>query len=780
MKKLFSLLTLALLTMSAWGATVTFTAGTTVGSNTAANSADEMSLNGVTISTTKGAFNAAASGQAQYRFAKDSKTTFTSTVGNITKVEITCTASYGSDYGPDKFTGTGYSAQSGSRVGTWTGDAASFELTASGGQVRATEIVITIADAASDELVPPVFNPAGGPFTGSQEVTVSCSTKNASIYLCQVLEDEDGVEYEQYVNQFFPDQNGAVSGTFYVTESGKYGAYSYKGTDMSDYTYVTFTKVLPTCATPTFTPASGATFENDITVRIDCETEGATILYTVNDEINEDVAPIYITLNETATITAVASLDGYNNSEEATATYTKNAPYNVGGTATFVAGVDADPNFEYRQEGDLTIAKDNVTMKFHGSQYNYYTIVDGDTTGVTYTYRIYKGKDIKFTSAAGNIRKIVFDCETSNPITGFNAVDGLNMETATWEGNAREVTFTAGSKQVRCYTITVTLDDQTPSITVADPVFNPGTTGFTGSQVVSISCETAGAQIYYDINDGGYQLYTAPFTVTEDSTVVKAYAELEGVQSAVVTAKYYKRAEVSTLAEANALQDYKDFVFYGNVVVVYQNGGYLYVKDNTAYGLIYGHEVGEFQEGATLDEEWTAQYHLFRKHINEYQYPADLVATDAALVEIVPTEYAEAAIDTTKINERVLVKGLTLTAGNDPKYLYTADGMAIYNQFGIEYPTELEGKTFDVEGMVSYYNNAVQIMPIAITEAQAAGLVGDVNNDNVVNITDVTVLISAVMTENFANINTTNADLNGDTNINITDVTMLINKVMAQ
>ena len=63
---------------------------------------------------------------------------------------------------------------------------------------------------------------------------------------------------------------------------------------------------------------------------------------------------------------------------------------------------------------------------------------------------------------------------------------------------------------------------------------------------------------------------------------------------------------------------------------------------------------------------------------------------------------------------------------------------------------------------------------------EAAGLVGDVNNDNVVNITDVTTLISAVMTENFANINTTNADLNGDNTINITDVTMLINKVMVQ
>ena len=76
MKKLFSLLTLALLTMSAWAqTTVTFVPGETVGSNTGATSADTMSKDGVTISTTKGAFAA-----AQYRFAQGSTTTVTSTV----------------------------------------------------------------------------------------------------------------------------------------------------------------------------------------------------------------------------------------------------------------------------------------------------------------------------------------------------------------------------------------------------------------------------------------------------------------------------------------------------------------------------------------------------------------------------------------------------------------------------------------------------------------------------------------------------------------------------
>ena len=73
MKKLFSLLFVAMLALSAWAdITVTFIPGETVGSNASANKFDQMSLDGVTITCTTGAFNA-----AQYRFAAGSTATFT-------------------------------------------------------------------------------------------------------------------------------------------------------------------------------------------------------------------------------------------------------------------------------------------------------------------------------------------------------------------------------------------------------------------------------------------------------------------------------------------------------------------------------------------------------------------------------------------------------------------------------------------------------------------------------------------------------------------------------
>ncbi len=55
---------------------------------------------------------------------------------------------------------------------------------------------------------------------------------------------------------------------------------------------------------------------------------------------------------------------------------------------------------------------------------------------------------------------------------------------------------------------------------------------------------------------------------------------------------------------------------------------------------------------------------------------------------------------------------------------------------------------------------------------------GDVNNDGFVNITDATLLINAVLIEDYDSINTANADMNGDGAINITDVTMLLTFIL--
>ena len=710
MKKLFSLLTLALLTMSAWAeTTVTFVPGETVGSNTGATSADTMSKDGVTISTTKGAFAA-----AQYRFAQGSTTTVTSTVGNITKVEFTSTATYGSQYGPDLFTGDGYSAQSGSKVGTWAGNAESFSLSATA-QVRCSQIVVTIADPTSDELVPPVFHPNGGEFTGSLEVSLTCATPNAEIqyYECDPETHEiDWTTYRYYTEPF------------YVTETKSFAAFSSKSNEVSDYIYADFTKVLPTCATPTFTPASGATFTDSETVRIDCATEGATIMYQVNNgDVEMDEAPVYIEITETSTITAFASCDGYKDSQEVTATFTKLSAYNVGNVVEFVALTDTVEGGT--TAGWHTIVKDGVTMKFYGTVSNY----TADNGTEYHQYRIYKNNTIQFTTAAGNIRKIEFDCDETNPVTGFNAIDGLDMTTATWEGNTRDITFTAGSKQVRANTITVTLDDQVPAIVVAAPTFDPAACEFDESIDVTINCATEGATLHYVVGNGDEQTATAPVTVTlTETTTITAYAELDGVESEIVEAIYTLKeatGDITTLAQANGLDDNTEFTFAGenDVVVTYQvlvNGqNYTFLHDATGYGLLYQDKdhaaaMPELTNGQVLNSGWSATKTTY-KGLTEYKNATNVSASENTNAELAaPVDFTEMSDE--NLNAYVTVKDIkkfTVNGKNITVTLNDDTSIVGYNQFGISDIPSTEGN-YTATGIIGKYNN-FQLWIIEIT-----------------------------------------------------------------
>lgn len=55
---------------------------------------------------------------------------------------------------------------------------------------------------------------------------------------------------------------------------------------------------------------------------------------------------------------------------------------------------------------------------------------------------------------------------------------------------------------------------------------------------------------------------------------------------------------------------------------------------------------------------------------------------------------------------------------------------------------------------------------------------GDVNNDGVIDVTDVTMLINRVLGTKSTNFHESVADMNGDTVLDVTDVTLLINKVL--
>ena len=130
--KFFSLIAMLVMGMgTALADTVTFTAGTDTGESSVTKSGITVSMS--TMSRTD-----------NYRTYANSSMTVTSTVGNITEVKVTCTASGTSSNGPGKFSGTGYTYSG--TVGTWSGSAESVTLSASA-QVRMTKIEVTYTSA---------------------------------------------------------------------------------------------------------------------------------------------------------------------------------------------------------------------------------------------------------------------------------------------------------------------------------------------------------------------------------------------------------------------------------------------------------------------------------------------------------------------------------------------------------------------------------------------------------------------------------------------------------
>lgn len=124
---------------------VTFTAGTDKSEGAT------LTKDGITLTLKEGT-SASGLGKlatAEYRFYKGNILTVSSTIGNITNIEFTCTANNTTKWGPGCFAAqNGYTFKD--KVGTWVGNATSVDFTAESAQVRAKTIKVTVGGAAGE------------------------------------------------------------------------------------------------------------------------------------------------------------------------------------------------------------------------------------------------------------------------------------------------------------------------------------------------------------------------------------------------------------------------------------------------------------------------------------------------------------------------------------------------------------------------------------------------------------------------------------------------------
>ena len=134
------------------GGAIVFDADVDQGNATTTQAAYEVNKNGVTMEVSSGRLGT-YNDETHYRIYKSQTLTLTSTVGNIVKVEFTTTASDDAEWGPAGWTVTDGSYNYSGNIGTWTGDADSVIFTATQFQVRATQIVVTLASATAVDNV---------------------------------------------------------------------------------------------------------------------------------------------------------------------------------------------------------------------------------------------------------------------------------------------------------------------------------------------------------------------------------------------------------------------------------------------------------------------------------------------------------------------------------------------------------------------------------------------------------------------------------------------------
>ena len=140
MKKIFTLLVVMMMGICGWATDITITPA----DFTATTSADySTTKDGITVSVT-----ASTVTDTELRIFKNQSITISSTVGNISKIVFTCTASGEAKYGPGSFNAQdGYSFED--KTGTWEGSAAEVVFTAEKNQVRTTQIVVTVGEGGN-------------------------------------------------------------------------------------------------------------------------------------------------------------------------------------------------------------------------------------------------------------------------------------------------------------------------------------------------------------------------------------------------------------------------------------------------------------------------------------------------------------------------------------------------------------------------------------------------------------------------------------------------------
>ncbi len=389
----------------------------------------------------------------------------------------------------------------------------------------------------------------------------------------------------------------------------------------------------------------------------------------------------------------------------------------------------------------------------HDADGSYSASTNGKTTG-----------NVTYTKALTNVSNVTFYIsKTSNNtnISSYYKVEG-SADNSTWTELGRSVTFKDVTKNkwtetsvdvdnfngyIRIsYTGTTAvrlLDDititYTPSSTpiVSTPAFTPASgTVFDGTQTVSIVSETDGATIYYTTNGdeptASSTKYTAPFTISE-TTTVKAIAVKDGMtDSNVAEATYTKltaldglSALVAQIRTDNITSSSAAETYIANLtgaVVAGVNGNNVYLEEGETGLLLYksGHGL---TEGQIVSGQVTVSGFMY-SGLPEITSLEDATVADGGTLPLTTVTLAELTANPYKyMSRRIKVVGATVTTATASKNttIEQDETSVVLRDNSGESLAYAVNDVLDIIGYGSIYNTTVQVSVIRSSDVTIVG-----------------------------------------------------------
>ena len=492
--------------------------------------------------------------------------------------------------------------------------------------------------------------------------------------------------------------------------------------------YVEDANVTPpvTVAAPTL-PESQE-FENSLSVIITNNEEGADLMYALNDgEFTEYTEALTIT--ETTTVRAKA-VKGDVESEEVSATYTKVGPV-----------VYINPYVKVTSIDQLEVGKKYILVNEEASS------AMGAISSTSTPYG---------TSVAVTIQNGIIDIDGTDVVelfSGEGSDDALGH--TTWTFNIGE-----GSHYM-CWTSGNSLN----TVNSSAPNNAMWIATLTDDGVLLTNKADDTRKLQYNSGSPRFACYTS------------------SQKPAVLYVEYVPQEDegITTLSQANTLEDDEEFTFNGDAVVTAFKNGYLFLRDESGYGMISGVE-GTFANSQVLNQGWNAT-----KTSNDgwvwYTDAAGLSTSDETNAELAPAQKLTAFPDESMINAYVYVekvnKGFLPIRVLPLRDDNTSITIASY-PWAVNQPAT--SGDWNAYGVIVKNGGTLEFALVAwekYVEPQPEGLRGDVNMDEAVNIKDVTPLIDYLLTGDSTSISLENADCNLQDSVTIVDLTVLIDYLLS-